>query len=144
MTVRYLVDTNVLVYAYDRAEAEKQAKAIEVLDSLVSTGSGVLSPQILSEFFGVVTKKISDPLTIEEGYRSVSNYLSSWEVIDLTGLIVLEAVRGVRDHKFSFWDSLIWAAARMNQVGIVLSEDFSNNSVVEGVKFINPFKSQWR
>jgi predicted nucleic acid-binding protein len=58
MTGRYLVDTNILVYAYDRSEPEKQETAIDIIDSLAKVGSGVLSPQILSEFFNVVTRKI--------------------------------------------------------------------------------------
>lgn len=144
MTEKYLVDTNILVYAYDRSEPVKQSKSITILDSLAKDRSGVLSPQILSEFFNVATKKLPAPLSIDEGDKSVNNYLRSWEVVDLTGLIVIEAIRGVREHRFSYWDSLIWATARMNQIELVLSEDFASNSVVEGVRFINPFKDNWR
>lgn len=61
-------------------------------------------------------------------------------MVDLTSLVVLEAVRGVRDHHFSYWDSLIWATAKMNQIPTVLSDDFSHNSVIESVRFTNPFK----
>lgn len=144
MTERYLVDTNILVYAYDRSEPEKQKMAIDILDFLAMHKVGILSPQILSEFFNVVTKKLSAPLTVEEGCARLNNYLQAWEVVDLTGIVVLEAARGVKEHKFSFWDSLVWATARMNQIKTVISEDFSNNSVVEGVRFINPFKTAWK
>jgi len=140
MTGKYLVDTNVLVYAYDRSEPAKQVKALEVLDSLARDGNGLLSPQILAEFFSVVTKKISAPLSVDQGYTSLGNYLQFWDIVDLTGAVVLEAARGVKDHQLAFWDSLIWAIARMNQVPVILSEDFSHNSVVEGVRFINPFE----
>ncbi len=144
MTGKYLVDTNVLVYAYDRSEPDKQAKAAEILDTLAKNGAGVLSPQILAEFFSVVTKKLSAQLSAQDGYKSLGNYIQSWKVVDLTGAIVLEAARGVKDHELSFWDSLVWATARMNQVPAVLSEDFSHGSVVEGVRFINPFKTAER
>ncbi|OGW52897.1 MAG: twitching motility protein PilT [Nitrospirae bacterium RBG_19FT_COMBO_55_12] len=140
MTAKYLVDTNLLVYAYDRSEPEKQAKAVEILDELVKNGTGILSPQVLSEFYTVVTRKLAAPLTPQEGYTSISNYIRSWNMVDLTSLVVLEAVRGVRDHRLSYWDSLIWATAKMNQIPTVLSEDFSSNSVIEGVRFTNPFK----
>ncbi|HLE41164.1 MAG TPA: PIN domain-containing protein [Nitrospirota bacterium] len=140
MTAKYLVDTNLLVYAYDRSDPEKQAKAVEILDELVKNGTGILSPQVLSEFYTVVTRKLAAPLTPQEGYTSISNYIRSWNMVDLTGLVVLEAVRGVRDHRLSYWDSLIWATAKMNQISTVLSEDFSSNSVIEGVRFTNPFK----
>ena len=88
----------------------------------------------------MVTRKLAAPLTPQEGYTSISNYIRSWNMVDLTGLVVLEAVRGVRDHRLSYWDSLIWATAKMNQISTVLSEDFSSNSVIEGVRFTNPFK----
>jgi predicted nucleic acid-binding protein len=140
MIGKHLVDTNVLVYAYDRSEPEKQTKAIVILDELVKNGTGILSPQVLSEFFTVVTRKFAVPLTPQEGYTSISNYIRSWNMVDLTGLVVLEAARGVRDHRLSYWDSLIWATAKMNQIPTVLSEDFSHNLVLEGVRFTDPFK----
>lgn len=138
MTGKYLADTNLLVYAYDRSEPEKQPIALNVLDALARNGSGVLSAQVLAEFYSVVTRKIASPLTAQEGYKSVGNYLSSWTVLDVTGPVVLEAVRGVRDHQLSFWDAMVWATAKMNQIPVVLSEDFSDRSVIEGVRFINP------
>jgi len=141
MTGKYLVDTNILVYAYDRSEPDKQAKALELVDTLARDNSGYLSPQILAEFFTVVTRKIAAPLSMEQGYASLSNYIQSWDIVDLTSAIVLEGARGVIDHRLSFWDSLIWATARMNQIPAILSEDFSHNSVIEGVRFINPFES---
>jgi predicted nucleic acid-binding protein len=140
MTGKHLVDTNLLVYAYDRSEPGKQAKAVELLDELVKNGTGILSSQVLSEFHAVVTRKLAAPLTPREAYTSISNYIRSWNIVDLTSLVVLEAARGVRDHRLSYWDSLIWATAKLNQIPTVLSEDFSHNSVIEGVRFTDPFK----
>jgi predicted nucleic acid-binding protein len=142
MTGRFLIDTNILVYAYDRSEIEKQKKAADILDMLTQNNAGVISIQTLSEFFVVTTKKISSPLTIDEAHSSITNYVRSWQIIDINSFIVLEAIRGVKVHNFSYWDSMIWAAARMNQIANVLSEDFSVNSVIEGVRFINPFKQK--
>jgi predicted nucleic acid-binding protein len=138
MSDNILVDTNVLVYAYDRSEPHKQAQAIRVLDRLAATSLGVLSTQVLAEFFVTVTRKITAPMTVEQAHTSVENYLASWPVLDMTGLIVLEAARGVRDYQFSYYDAQIWAAARLNQVPLVFSEDF-NPSKIEGIQFVNPF-----
>lgn len=142
MTGRFLIDTNILVYAYDRSEIEKQMKAADILDMLTQNNAGALSIQTLSEFFVVTTKKIPSPLTIDEAHSSITNYIRSWQIIDVNSFIVLEAIRGVKAHNFSYWDSMIWGAARMNQIVNVLSEDFSDNSVIEGVRFINPFKQK--
>jgi len=103
-----------------------------------------ISVQVLSEFFVVVTQKITSPLSISEAYERVENYLLSWRVVDLTGMIVLEAIRGVREHQFNFWDAQIWATARLNQASLIFSEDFPTGAVIEGVKFINPFAEDFR
>ena len=141
---RLFVDTNVLVYAYDRSEPRKQVRALDVLDRLAMTATGVISSQVLSEFFVAVTRKIAAPLSVDEAYDSLANHLRSWRVLDLTGMILLEAARGVRDHRFSLWDAQIWAAARLSQTPVVLSEDFEAGSVVEGVRFVNPFAQNFR
>lgn len=65
--------------------------------------------------------------------------MQSFEVVDLTSVVVLDAVRGVRDHQLSYWDALIWASARLNQVLVIFSEDFASNVVLEGVRVVNPF-----
>jgi predicted nucleic acid-binding protein len=144
MSDRIFVDTNVLVYAYDRTEPQKQGQALEILDGLVLSGIGVISSQVLSEFFVTVTRKIGAPLSPDEAYDRVKNYLQAWALLDLTGLIVLEAARGVRDHQLNFWDAQIWAAARLNQIGVIFSEDFSPGAIIEGVRFINPFAPDFR
>ena len=144
MRDRVFIDTNVLVYAYDRSEPEKQQRALETLDRLASARAGVTGPQVMSEFFVTVTRKIASPLSVTEAYQRLANYLQIWTVTDLTGLIVLEAARGVRDHQFSFWDAQIWATARLNQIPVVFSEDFKVGSVIEGVRFVNPFDDGFR
>ena len=138
MTASAFVDTNVLVYAYDRSEAAKQQRARGVLTQLATTQSGVISTQVLAEFFNAVTRKIAAPLSIDEGYTRVQNFVHTWQVVNLTGTMVLEAIRGVREHQFGFWDAQIWAAARLNQIPVVFSEDFAAGAVVEGVRFVNP------
>jgi predicted nucleic acid-binding protein len=144
MSDKILVDTNVLVYAYDRSEPHKQGQALAVLDRLALAGAGLISSQVLSEFFVAVTRKIPAPLSAAEAYDRVKNYVQGWPVLELTGLVVLEAARGARDHQLNFWDAQIWAVARLNQVGVVFSEDFNAGAVVEGVRFANPFAADFR
>jgi predicted nucleic acid-binding protein len=144
MSDRILADTNVLVYAYDRSEPQKQRRALEVLDRLAVSRVGVISTQVLAEFFVAVTRKIETPLSVSEAYVRVKNYLQAWTVLDLTGMIVLEAARGVREHQFNFWGAQIWAAARLNQIPVVFSEDFNVGAVTEGVHFVNPFAEDFQ
>lgn len=139
MAGEILVDTNVLVYAYDRAEPKKQRQALDILRRLVAGGRGHLSAQILGEFFRTVTEKIRAPLTAADAYAQIATLIRAWPVFPITSLIVLEAARGVRDHRLSYWDAQVWATARLNQIPVVLSEDFEDGRVVDGVRFLNPF-----
>jgi predicted nucleic acid-binding protein len=58
--------------------------------------------------------------------------------------ILVETARGARDHDLAYYDAQIWASARLNQVTIVFSEDFSDGQVLEGVRFVNPFKPDFQ
>jgi predicted nucleic acid-binding protein len=144
MTGKILVDTNVLVYAYDRSEPVKQAHAGEVLHQLLVRQTGYLSSQVLSEFYNSVTRKIAQRLSPVEGYARVRNLAISWPVLDLTSLIVLEAARGAQAYQMPIWDAQIWATARLNQVPVIFSEDLSDGATLEGIRFANPFAAGFR
>jgi predicted nucleic acid-binding protein len=135
----FLVDTNVLVYAYDRSEGAKRQRAIDVLEAVGVEEIGVLSTQILGEFFVTVTRKIPTPLSIANASSAVMKYLESWPIIEVTSTIVFEALRGVEQHQMHYYDSAIWAAARLNQIREILTEDGQHGRVIEGVRYLNPF-----
>ncbi len=139
MRGRVLIDTNMLVYAYDVSEPEKQRRALDVLRGLAERETGVVSTQIMAEMFVVLTRKLSSPLSAEQAVRSLERHMRTWQVVSVTDFIVLEAARGVRDHAMSFWDAQVWATAKLNQIPVVLREDFASGSVIEGVQFENPF-----
>lgn len=135
-----LVDTNVLVYAYDRSEPEKSLSAEKVFDNLARQGSLVLSTQVLAEFFVIVTRRIVAPIPVEQAVRSVGRYLSGFPVLPVTGPIVREALRGVTQHGLSYWDAQLWATARLNQIEIIVTEDVPGHQEIEGVRYLDPFR----
>jgi len=134
-----LIDTNVLVYAHDRGEYQKQGQAIETLAALQAAGSGRLSVQCLAEFFSATTRGQLPKLSAEQAYDQIENLSQTFRVYDLTAMVVLEAARGVQTYSLSYFAAQIWATARLNQVPIIFSEDFASNTMLEGVSFINPF-----
>jgi predicted nucleic acid-binding protein len=138
-----LIDANVLVYAHDRGEFAKQERAIALLDHLLIIGGGRLSTQCLAEFFCAATRGPTPKLTVAEAQQQVERLARACPVLDVTPQIVLEAMRGVREHQLSYWDAQIWATARLNQIPMVLSEDFCS-TVIEGVRFANPFAADFR
>ena len=138
-TAVYLVDTNVFVYAHADEDPVKSQVAREVLREIVSEGTGCVSTQVLNETFSRLTRGVQDVSGIEEMSDVISEIMDSWRVLDTTGFIVWEAIEGVIRYRMSYWDSLIWAAANVNGVPYVLSEDFSDGRRIDGVTFLNPF-----
>ena len=136
---RLLVDTNVLVYAYDPRDRLKQDVASALLRELVLSERAVVSAQCLSEFFSVVTTRLPEPLTRSEARVRVDGIASSAAVLDVTDAVVNEGCRGSAEHGLSIWDALIWSAARLNQVRYVLTEDAPHGRRLEGVAFLDPF-----
>ena len=134
----FLVDTNVLAYAYDPRDPDRQARATACLRRLAASRQGALSAQVLGEFVWVATRRLAPPLTAEQAERSITNYARSWPVYPITSQAVLEAVRAVRQYRFADWDALIWATAKLNGVLSILTEDQPGSSLIEGVRFINP------
>jgi len=139
-----LIDTNVLVYLYDVHNPKKATQARMVLDRLELTRLGRLSAQSLAEFLYVSTRKLDPPLSWAEALAQVSLFTRMWPVFDLNALIVMEAGRGAREHNLAYYDAQIWAAARLNQVTVIFSEDFNSGQVLEGVRFVNPFSTDFR
>ena len=138
-----LIDTNLLIYLYEQNQPDKQSQSERVLEQLELTRSGRLSVQSLAEFFSVATRKLSLNLTPAEALEQVNLFIRLWPVFDLTPMIVMEAGRCVRDHKLSYYDAQVWATARLNQVPVIFSEDFRDGSILEGVRFVNPFSSKF-
>ena len=135
----FLVDSNVLVYAFDPRDQRKQRLAVSVLEQLVSSERGVLSVQCLSEFFNTVTRRLPERIPARQALLELERFCRLWRVLDLTPAAVLEGCRLASERSVSVWDSLIWAVAKLNQIPYVLTEDAQHGRYLEGVTFHNPF-----
>jgi predicted nucleic acid-binding protein len=139
MNEKFFIDTNIIVYAHDSSEPGKQKKAIDLLDSLALSRQGFLSTQALAEFFWISTRKIPSPLALDEAQAQIERLARTFQVVDINILVILEALRGVRAYSMPLWDAQIWAAAKLNQIPVILSEDFSDGALYEGICCLNPF-----
>lgn len=137
MTARTFVDTNVLVYAVDQNEAEKQRVAIAAVAAL-PPGTGVVSAQVLQEFYVTATRKIVDPLTHVEAAREVGR-LARFEVVAHDASLVQSAIDLQERVGISLWDALILRAASSAGCERVLTEDLNHGQVIDGVRVEDPF-----
>jgi predicted nucleic acid-binding protein len=133
------VDTNVLVYAHDASEKIKQPIAQAVLEELWSSAGGVLSTQVLQEFYVVATSKLEPPMSPSQAREIVSLY-STWPVVLIEPSLILTASRLHEQDRLSFWDALIVEAARVMGAGRLLSEDLADGASYAGVRVENPFR----
>jgi len=133
-----LIDTNLLVYLFDPSDKQRQIRAGDLLKELYLLQAGRLSVQCLSEFFHVTTRGSKPLLSPTKALQQLEHFQIAYPIFPLTAPIVLEAGRGVRDHQLTYYDAQIWATAHLNQIPLVLSEDFHTGRIVEGVRFINP------
>ncbi|MDD5392467.1 MAG: PIN domain-containing protein [Thiothrix sp.] len=138
MNAKYFVDTNVLVYAFDSSEPEKQQVALQILEEQGSNGDLMLSTQVLQEFFVTVTRKLAKPLSIEDAYACVQQF-SIYPMVQITSELVLRAISRTRDDAFSFWDSLIVEAALQANCRILFSEDMQDGRQIGQLTIRNPF-----
>lgn len=133
-----LVDTNIVVYAHDPAEADRHQEAVERIAALSGTGRLVLSAQVLNEFCSVMMRgNRPAPLSPQQAAEVVRDLAIAAEVIPISAAITLRALEAMPRYGPSFWDALIWAAAVENAVTTVYTEDFRHGRVVAGVWFAN-------
>ena len=139
-TVKAFVDTNVLVYAYDRGAGPKHERALSLVEELWKEGNGVLSTQVLQEFYVNVRRKAKKPVSIEQARALIADYLS-WDPIVNDGAMMLEAIDVEQRYQLSFWDSLILVAAQKGGASVLFSEDFNQGQKFGSVVIQNPFIS---
>ncbi len=137
---RVFVDTNIIVYSVDAVDEPRHSIAVERMRELWKSENGVLSTQVLQEFFVVSTTKIPRPLSQEDARRFVYR-LSAWDVVVNNSDSILRAIDIQAEHGYSFWDCLILDAAIQGGAQVLLTEDFTHDRMINGVRVVNPFIS---
>jgi predicted nucleic acid-binding protein len=137
MSDKTFVDTNVLIYAHDIDAKAKHEAAKRVLHHLWLERTGVLSMQVLQEFYVNVTRKIRHPISKESARLVVSSY-TIW-CIDTTPVEISGAFRIEDESRIGFWDALIVASAVKSGASRILSDDLNAGQTISGVRVENPF-----
>ena len=140
MSDKVFLDTNILIYAYDASARKKHVIAKDLMMQFWESGTGVISIQVLQEFFVVVTRKIPNPLDIQTAEDIVSDLLK-WELVVCDGDSILGAIALLKKYHFSFWDALIIGAALKANASFLYSEDLSHGQSIESLTINNPFHS---
>jgi predicted nucleic acid-binding protein len=135
MPDRIFLDANILVYAQDAGTPEKRIKSRNIITTLADSGNGVISTQVMQEFFVAATRKLGvDPLAV----KGVLKTFAVFEIIQVSVALIHDAIDCSILNRLSFWDSLILATAASAGCSTVFSEDLNSGQTVLGVKIHNP------
>ena len=138
MSDDFFVDTNILVYAHDRGSGSKHHAAKELVTKLWHERTGVLSTQVLQEFYVNIRRKAEHAVGVTVARRLIEDYLS-WNVVVNDGAAVLQAIDFEKRYKISFWDALIIQAANAANVSVLYTEDLNHGQTYGLVEACNPF-----
>jgi len=134
----YFLDTNILVYANDGTEADKQSAAIRLIADGIRNGQAVVSTQVLSEFWVTVTQKIQVTLDTDKAEKEVDRF-KAMRIVGIEYDTVRAAIHLQRRFQISYWDSLILSAASIAGCRRIYSEDLNAGQSYDGLSIVNPF-----
>ena len=132
------IDTNVLVYAFDRTAGQKQAIAAQMVKACWENGTGRTSIQVLQELFITLTRKIPAPLDLQAARQLIAD-LALWPVHSPEVNDLLAAMDLLQRYRLSFWDAMILQSAARLGCRTMLSEDLNHGQVYGEVQVVNPF-----
>ena len=142
MNDRTFLDTNIFVYAIDTSSKEKKKRehARNLVKHHIINESGVISIQVLQEFFQVSTHKIKKPLSVEEALEFLQ-YISILQIVRPDYNMVTAAIHLHKNNSVSFWDAMILQSAKSAACNFVLSEDLQDCVRLDKMSMKNPFKT---
>ena len=140
MNDRFFLDTNIFIYTFDDREPEKQNKAQELVSEALTHRRGCISFQVVQEFLNVATQKFSKPLSESDALVYLDRVLGPLFEVLPTFDLYRNAIGIAARWKYSFYDSVIIAAAIQSECQVLYSEDLQHGQNVEGLSVVNPFR----
>lgn len=139
MSARFFLDTNVFVYSFDRTAAAKNRRATQLIREAVSTRKGIVSYQVVQEFFNLALRRFEEPMSVPEAEQYLGAVFRPLLAVQSSPALISEALRLTDRHRLSWYDSLIVAAAIEGGCGVLYSEDLQHGQRFGQLKVENPF-----
>ena len=138
-SLKFFLDTNVLVCTFDQGEPLRRAQARELVERALTTRHGVISYQVVQEFMNVALRKFSVPLTLADCRHYLEQVLAPLWRISPTPALYRTALDVQEQSGYGFYDSLIVAAALEAGCGTLYSQDLQNSRVFGALTVVDPF-----
>ena len=139
MNDRFFLDTNILVYSFDQSTPQKAERANQLMSQAVASGKGVISYQVVQEFFNVAYRRFPEPMRLEQAEQFLSTVLRPLWTVHSSPALCLRSLQILDRFRLHWYDALIVAGALEAKCGILFSEDFQNGQKFDDLEIRNPF-----
>jgi predicted nucleic acid-binding protein len=139
MNDRFFLDTNILVYSFDQSTSRKTDEADRLINQGLTTGKGVISYQVVQEFFNVAYRRFPEPMHLEEAEQFLTSVLRPLWTVHSSPALFFRALQILERFHVQWYDALIVAGALEAKCGILYSEDFQNGQKFDDLEIRNPF-----
>jgi len=139
MSDRFFLDTNVFVYALSRSVPTKRLTAGRLVDEAIESGKGIVSFQVVQEFFSVAFRRFTPPMSPAEAEQALALTFRPLLAVHSSYSLYGQALELTRSHSISWYDSLIVAAAMESDCRILYSEDLQHGQKLDNLRIQNPF-----
>lgn len=139
MKDRFFLDTNIFAYSFDTNSPSKSRQAQELIFQGIETHKGVISYQVIQEFFNTAFRKFSDPMQFADAEQYLQKIFQSFQVIHSSSELFSQALQLKEKHLLGWYDSLIVAAAIESQCTVLFTEDFNHGQKFGKLQIRNPF-----
>lgn len=139
MNVRFFLDTNIFVYSFDQNAAAKARRAMQLIREGVVTGKGVVSYQVVQEFFNMALRRFQAPMGIVEAEQYLSTIFRPMLSVHSSPALFTEALQLNHKHQIGWYDSLIVASAIAGECNVLFTEDLNHGQKFGSLQIQNPF-----
>jgi predicted nucleic acid-binding protein len=139
MSGRFFLDTNIFVYTFDSTARAKARKAKQLIQQAADSGEGIVSYQVVQEFFNVAFRRFPQPMNVAEAEQYFITVFRPLLAIHSSPALYVGALRITGKYRLSWYDSLITAAALEDKCSVLYSEDLQHGQQIEGLRVENPF-----
>ncbi len=139
MSGKFFLDTNIFVYSFDTNSPKKAAQATKLIRKGIETHGGIVSYQVVQEFFNVALRRFAKPMSSPDAEQYLSTTFRPLLAVHSSPALYGEALRIGARFRLAWYDSLIVASAIEGQCNVLYSEDFQDGQKIAGVTISNPF-----
>jgi len=139
MSDRFFLDTNIFVYSFDQIALVKAQKAAQLIRKALTTQKGIISYQVVQEFFNVALKRFSKPMRLSDAEQYLGTVFRPLLSVHSSQALYAESLHFQAQNKLSWYDSLIVSAAIQAQCEILFTEDLQHGQRFGRLRVENPF-----